>query len=360
MKILIFSALAQNTGSAVRAGFIAESLKKAGVEVDFVKPFPQSLPFKIDFLITLPWYFLRMIFSSARIVFAVKSYPNVGLPLFLKKLLGTKIIIDTDDLSFSYSEGIWSLLSKFSQELFLPLVDLHTYHHPNLLTYLTCDLKIPQQKTYQLKQGVDLEIFSKKPSIASLGRLKKKLGLEEKKVLIFVGHFDVACDLEGIFRAMPQVFQKEPQARLLLIGDGERKKEFQKLAKKLGISEKIIWTGLVPKEKVVDFVSLSDICLVYYQDRKANYFRTSLKLREYLALGKKVVCNDIGELKDFRKYTYQTSSRLSDFAKMTIKVLSGFNDKREIKGRTFVRRNYSWEKIGRDLAKKLRTYFARK
>ena len=117
---------------------------------------------------------------------------------------------------------------------------------------------------------------------------------------------------------------------------------------------------MVPKEKVVDFVSLSDICLVYYQDRKANYFRTSLKLREYLALGKKVVCNDIGELKDFRKYTYQTSSRLSDFAKMTIKVLSGFNDKREIKGRTFVRRNYSWEKIGRDLAKKLRTYFARK
>jgi len=358
MKVQILSTLAQDTGSAVRMGFIAESLKKAGVGVDFVKPFPRTLPFKLDFLITLPWYFLRMIFSSVKFVFVVKSYPNVGVPLFFKKLLGGKIIIDTDDLSFAYSEGRWSYFSKLSQELFLPLADLHTYHHPNLLSYLTKDIKISPQKTYQLKQGVNLKIFDEELSPRAKERLKRKLGLEEKKVLVFVGHFDIACDLEEILKAMVQVFQDSPQARLLLVGDGERKKEYQKLAKELGIFEKIIWIGLVPKEKVANFVSLADVCLVYYKDRKANYFRTSMKLREYLALGKKVVCNDVGELKDFRKYTYQTSSNLSDFVKMTIKVLSGFGDKREARGRVLVRKNYSWEKIGKDFAKKLRNYFA--
>jgi len=360
MKVLVLSCLAQDTGSAVRAEFIAESLREAGVAIEFVKPFSQTLPLKLDFLVTLPWYFLRIIFSSANLVLVVKSYPNVGLPLFFKKLLGAKIIIDTDDLSFAYSKGMLSFFSKLSQEFFLPLADLHTYHHPNLLSYLTRNMKISPQKTYQLKQGVDLKIFAEEPSASSQRKLRDELGLEGKKVLVFVGHFDVACDLEDILRATPQVFEKIPQARLLLVGDGQRKKEFQDLAKKLGVFEKTIWVGLVPKEKVANFISLSDVCLVYYEDRKANYFRTSMKLREYLALSKRVVCNDVGELKDFRRYTYQTSSRLSDFAKMIIKVLSGFDDKREIKGRAFVRRNYSWERIGRDFAPRLRSYFDQK
>ena len=360
MKVLILSSLAQDTGSAVRAEFIAESLREAGVAIEFVKPFSQTLPFKLDFLVTLPWYFLRIIFSSANFVFVVKSYPNVGIPLFFKKLRGTKIIIDTDDLSFAYSKGMWSFFSKFSQELFLPLADLHTYHHPNLLSYLTRDLKIPVQKTFQLRQGVDLKIFNKKLSGTYKKKLRERLGLEGKKVLVFVGHFDVACDLEDILKATPQVFKKIPQARLLLVGDGQRKKELQDLAKKLGVLEKTIWVGLVPKEEVANFISLSDVCLVYYKDRKANYFRTSMKLREYLALGKRVVCNDVGELKDFRGYTYQTSSRLSDFTKMINKVLSGFDDKREIKGRAFVRTNCSWQRIGREFALKLGGYFDQK
>lgn len=354
MKVLVFSSLAQDTGSSVRAECIAEGLGKAGVEVKFVKPFPQTLPLKLDLLLTLPWYFLRIIFSSANIVLVVKSYPNVGLPLFFKKLLGAKIIIDTDDLAFAYSKGLWSFFSKFSQELFLPLADLYTYHRPQIKSYLTDDLNVPLEKTYQLRQGVDLKIFAKKISLRAQRKLRKKSGLVGKKVLVFVGHFDVACDLESILGVMPQVFKKISQVRLLLVGDGLRKKEFQNLAKNLGFFEKTIWTGLVSQEKVIDFVSLGDACLVYYQDRQANYFRASLKLREYLALGKKVVCNDVGELKDFRKYTYQTSLRLSGFAKMIIKVMLGFGDKREIKGKNFVRRKYGWEKIGRDFAKKLR------
>lgn len=354
MKVLILSSLAQDTGSAVRAAYIAAGLKKARVETEFVKPFPQTLPLKLDLFITLPWYFFKIVFSSADHVFVVKSYPNVGLPLFFKKLLGAKIIIDTDDLSFAYSKGLWSFFSKLSQELFLSLADLHTYHHPNLFTYLTHDIKISPRKTYQLKQGVDLKIFSQKPSLSSRKKLRNKFGLQGRKVLVFVGHFDVACDLEDILKAMLQVFKEIPQTRLLLVGDGERKEKLQSLAKKLGIFEKTIWVGLVAKEKVADFIFLSDVCLIYYKDRKANYFRASLKLREYLALGKRVVCNNVGELKDFRKYTYQTSSRLSDFAEMIIKVLSGFGDKREIKGRIFVKRSYSWEKIGRDLSRRLK------
>lgn len=360
MKILVASCLAIDTGSAVRAENIAKSLKKTGFEVQFLKPFPKSLPFKIDLLISLPWYFLRILTSSCNVIFAVKSYPNLGIPIFFKKLMGAKIIFDTDDLAFAYTKGLWSRVSRILQEAFLPLADLHTCHNVKLLDYLTGNMKISKKKIFQLHQGVDLEIFGKKISTGEVDKLRKKLGLERKKVLVFVGHFDVACDLDAILKAMTPVFKNIPETRLLLVGDGENKRKFQSLAQRFGILDKTIWVGLVPQEKVIDYLELSDACLVYYKNRKANHFRVSLKLREYLAAGKRVVCNDIGDLKDFRKYTYQTSSRFPEFTSMVNKVLLGFDDKRQEKGRLYVHKNFSWDKISKDFGQKIRREFDKK
>ncbi len=347
MKILVVSSLAADTGSSVRAAFLARALQGAGLKVEFVKPLSQTLPLKIDFLISLPWYFLKIIFTPCDFVLAVKSYPNVGIPLFFKKLFRGKIIIDTDDLSFAYSDGLWSLLSKLSQELFLPLAVLHTYHNPNLLNYLKNDLKIPEQKTFQVKQGTNLETYKKTS--------KKKLGFEKYKILLFVGHFDNACDLEPILKAMPPVFKKIPLSRLLIIGDGPLKRKFELTADKLGISEKIVWRGLLPNREVMGFINIADVCLVYYKVKKANKYRSSLKLREYLSLGKKVVCNNFGELADFADYTYQSTAGPEDFSQNIVKVLSGFTDRRELRGKEYIIRNYLWGGIGRDLADKLRS-----
>jgi len=353
MKILILSSLAFDTGSAVRAELMARALKEAKFKVDFVKPFPRTLPLRLDFLFSLPWYLLKVIISLPDFVLAVKSYPNVGVPLLLAKLAGEKIIIDTDDLSFAYSEGWLSRLSKLSQEIFLPLADLHTCHNPFLADYLKRRLKIPSDRVYQLRQGVNSDFFEQiLPQERE--KLKKALGLGREKILVFVGHFDAACDLENILEVMPIVFKEIQDVKLILIGDGPKRREFYRLAKRLGIMEKIIWTGLVSRRQVISLVSLADVCLLYYRDKKVNYFRSSMKLREYLALGKRVVCNDVGELRDFRDFTYQVSSDLADLTKMIIKVLNGFSDKREIRGRDFVRRNYSWEKIGQDLSRRLK------
>jgi len=223
------------------------------------------------------------------------------------------------------------------------------------LTYLVKEMGIPKNRTYRLKQGVDLEMFDQKTVFSKVDKLRRKMGLEGKKVITYVGHLDIASDLDVILKALKPILSQVSRARLLIIGDGQKKREFQFLAAKQEISEKVVWVGLVGHAEIAPFLELSDVCLVYYKKQKANNYRVSMKLREYLAMAKKVVTNDVGELEDFRNYVYQTSSNLSDFGRMTKKVLLGWGDGREKKGQVFVRQSLSWRKLGRNLAKKLNT-----
>lgn len=358
MKILVLSSLAGDTGSYIRALQLTESLKGNGVKVELVRPSPKTLPFKLDLLFSLPRYLYEIIFFKYDYIMAVKSYPNVGIPIFFKKLISpTKIILDTDDLSFAYTKGLWSWFSKILQEIFLPLADLYTCHNPKLKKYLVGKLKIPSAKVYFLPQGVSHIFFEPKVSLLKEKRLKERLKIGGSLVLIFTGHLDVACDLPMILRSLPQVFNVYPQARLVIIGDGLRKKEMQSLSQKLKIADKLIWIGLVSNNQIPNYLNMTDICLVYYQNTRANLYRVSLKIREYLAMGKKVVSNNTGDLKLFAKYSYQTDSNLVDYGRMVDRLLGGYSDGREKKGKLFVKKNYLWSMIGKNFIQFLKKEF---
>ena len=92
--------------------------------------------------------------------------------------------------------------------------------------------------------------------------------------------------------------------------------------------------------------------MVYYDPIEANAFRCSMKLREYLAMEKKVVTNDVGELADFARFTYQSSSRIDDFAATIEQALEG-GDGREMEGARFVRERYDWRAIGARFVQRL-------
>ncbi|GAG26565.1 unnamed protein product, partial [marine sediment metagenome] len=96
------------------------------------------------------------------------------------------------------------------------------------------------------------------------------------------------------------------------------------------------------------------VAVVYYKDTRVNYYRESMKLREMLALGLKVVCNDVGDLRNFTNYTYQTDTDFEAVSNMLVKVLAEGGDGREKKGREFVRQNLRWDEIGLKLYERIR------
>jgi glycosyltransferase involved in cell wall biosynthesis len=343
MKIGIIYSRSLVSGGALRASYIANYLSKLGHDVEFIAPL-KRMPWQLDFPLSLLVYTLKTIPKHYDVVFVIKPFPNACIPALLKKYQNTdtKIILDVDDMDYAYRTGLVSYISKFLQKPFPRYFDAITVHNDNLRKFLNEELSIPIEKIFNLAQGVDLELFDEKNVD---NNLRKKLDLEDKNIIVYTGHLDVSTDLEPIYDAFEIVLGRIEDCRLLIVGGGPRQRYFEKIVEKRGLKNNVIFTGYLDIELLPSYMALGDMCVVYYENRLANFYRSSMKLREYLAMKKRVACNDVGELKQFGECTYQTISDVQDFANKIADVLISGGDKRELKGYKFVRQKYSWEKI---------------
>jgi len=352
MKIAVLSSLAQETGCWLRTQYIANSLRNAGrgdVEVETIKPLKKNMPFMLDMVLSIPINFTKVLFNKSDVFVAVKPFPNVTIPLVAKKIIDNKkIIVDIDDLDSGYRKGLLSQVNSFFQKPFPRYFDVVTYHNALLYDYIPEEFMVNKENMYKLDQGVDLKIFDYK---LKDNNLRKKFAKNNQKIIMFMGHLNIASDLDDIIRAMKIVQERLGDKFVFLIaGGGPDEENFRKLAEELGV--RAVFTGYIDKKEIAKYVAIADLCLVYYKDKNVNYYRCSMKLRECMAMGKKVVSDDIGDLKQFNKYSYQTKSDVNEFAEKIIKVMRK-GDGRETKARKFIEKNLDWNKLGEKFLKKI-------
>ena len=90
--------------------------------------------------------------------------------------------------------------------------------------------------------------------------IRRQLGIPEDGLLVgHVGRFQVQKNHEAIIRIFHEVQKEASDARLCLIGDGELKEQIQEQARKAGILDKIIFTGVCPD--VERYLSAMDVFL---------------------------------------------------------------------------------------------------
>ncbi len=355
---LILSSLPLNSGCFLRAKYFADSLRKTGAKVKLIKPV-RSKPFMLDFFIHIIKYKFIVFFTRYRTGIAIKPYPNTLLPLLIKKIFcKNKVIVDIDDIDFGYRRGIISFISRLIQKPFPGFCDMVTYHNPLLKKFIMEEYKVSKNKLSVLKQGVDLEVFDYridnkifKKKFISKNKLNKNTG-----IIIYCAHLNIASDLDVILDNIDKVIKKHDSI-FIIAGGGPMLEYYKNYAKDLKL-DNIFFTGYLTSQQIVKYALLSDYSLVYYKDKKVNYYRSSMKMREQLALQRKVICNDIGELKMFKKYTYQSTGSIKNYIKLIDKCLSNRpKDKREIEGYKFIRKNYDWLSIGREFHKSMATKF---
>jgi len=335
-KILMICSLAKGTGAYLRGTYYEKSLKELGNQVDFIKPF-RRLPFETYYLFSLPYYLFKSVFKKCDVVICLKTFPNAMIPALLKK--NAIKIIDIDDLDSGFSRFSW-IMSKL-QDPFIKYFDLITVHNDELYKRLTEKLKIPKEKIYRIEQGVRFDIFDK-------DKYKKKKS--DYKTIVYTGHLSRTSDLDYILLIFSELSKKE-KMKFIVVGGGIKLEKYKKLARKLDIKN-IEFTGYVLPEKTAEFISKADACIVHYPEIEANKYRASMKIREYLAMEKPAVCNSFGDLKKFKKYTYQFNSKnLNEAVQICFKALK--SDGREKSGYKYVRENMSWDKIAKGIVKRI-------
>ncbi|MFH1444876.1 MAG: glycosyltransferase [Nanoarchaeota archaeon] len=352
MKFLLICGASLDSGCWLKTQYLGKSLQKEGHIVEYIKPV-HSKPFMFEYALSLCKYTFLSFFKRPDVVVGIKAYPNVTFPMFFQKFRGAYTVLDLDDLDYAYRDGLISLVSKAVQTPFPRFFDMVSYHNDNLRKHAIRDFKVKENRLYFLNQGVDFDVFNTDLAFDK-AEIIKKYSLGGYKLIVYTAHLNVASDLDAILEAFSIVVKKRKNVKLIIVGGGQMLGDFKVIAKKLGITDQVVFTGYMDKTEVAKFIKLADICVVYYKARKANYFRTSMKIRENLAMGKRVVCNDVGDLYTFKSYTYQTGTSIPEFAEGIIDALASRSNNKNEQAIKFIQDKYSWEKIGRDFSFKLK------
>ena len=111
--------------------------------------------------------------------------------------------------------------------------------------------------------GIDTSRF-KKENFTAEGRkeLRKEYGFtDETKVLLVVGRIAQEKNIDAVIKAMPVVFERNENARLIIVGEGPYKETLENLASSLGVADKITFAGPKPWADMPNYYNMADIYL---------------------------------------------------------------------------------------------------
>jgi len=107
-----------------------------------------------------------------------------------------------------------------------------------------------------IPNGVDTSRFSRLSKKAARAELNIKEG---EQVVIFVGSLISVKGVEYLVEAKNTAIQHFPEARLLLVGDGEGRQKLEALVTKLNLEKGVSFVGKVAYERVPGYLVASDL-----------------------------------------------------------------------------------------------------
>lgn len=112
-------------------------------------------------------------------------------------------------------------------------------------------------------------------------------------ILMTLGRLTFWKRIDRVIDAMPEVLKEVPNARLMIVGDGELQSELEQHAQKKGVSDSIIFVGAVPHHMIKEYLNACDIFII--NNDLTNMCNT---LIEALTAGCCVITRDIGATTD--------------------------------------------------------------
>ena len=163
---------------------------------------------------------------------------------------------------------------------------------PEIKRLLVEVARVPEERVAVIPNGVDLEFFAPLPRAEAIERLKLD---PDRRYLVFCGGFHPWSDFETMLAAFARVRDRRSETTLILVGDGPERGHIETTARRLGIGDDVLITGMVEsRERVRDYLAAATITLLAYDANRVDRTSASpIKLTEYLAMGRAVVAVEI-------------------------------------------------------------------
>ncbi len=143
------------------------------------------------------------------------------------------------------------------------------------------------EKFVEIPFGVDIKKFQ--PTSKDERLLAKHNLKPDEKIILFVGGLDRAHyfkGLEYLISAKCQILN----SKLLIVGDGDLKPHYKKMAADLKISDQIIFTDAIEIDDLPKYYNLANVLVLPSVDRSEAF---GIVLIEAMACGKPVIASDL-------------------------------------------------------------------
>ncbi len=150
----------------------------------------------------------------------------------------------------------------------------------------------------RLSPGVDTGRFY--PGCGG-AEIRARLGIgESTPVVVCLARMVKRKGQDTLVEAWPAVLAQVPDAVLLLVGEGPNRRSVEQLARRLGVSDSVIFTGSVPWEEVPTHIDAGDVFAMPCRTRKLGLEVEAFGIvfLEARACGVPVVAGDSGGVAD--------------------------------------------------------------
>jgi len=156
---------------------------------------------------------------------------------------------------------------------------------------------VPQGKIVVVANGTDTSRF--KQDLAGGGRTRRELGIPEQATVFgYVGSMPQYEGLDDLIRAVARLDDAamDRPAWLLLVGDGDQFDSLQELARQMGVSDRVKFTGRVPHDDVDRYYAAMDALVFPRKPQPVTETVSPMKPFEAMAMGKPVIASNVAAL----------------------------------------------------------------
>jgi len=234
-----------------------------------------------------------------------------------------------------------SLFDRFWQRRIIKKADIITAISDYLADFVRkFNKKAP---VYIIPNGVDLEKFSIP---------NNKFQNSNHKTIITVSRLVRKNGIDILIKAVKQLTTYNLQLTTLIIGEGKGRKKLEKLAKDLGVQNRIQFLGSISPDEIPKYLAEADIFV-----RPSRSEGLGSAFLEAMAAGVLVIGTSVGGIPDFLKDgetgLFCKVDDPKDLAEKINKLLEDENLSRKLaeNGRKLVEEKYNWNGIAQEMRK---------
>jgi glycosyltransferase involved in cell wall biosynthesis len=231
------------------------------------------------------------------------------------------------------------------------------------LTFHLADVVIATNESYRRvaltrgrKRPEDVFVVRNAPDLDRLRPVPPTLELKRglPHLLVYVGMMGPQDGVDVAVRALAHLADRRRDWHAIFVGDGDMLEPARRLAAELGLAERVEFTGYVADvERVRELVGSADVCLAPEPKNALTDASTMIKIAEYMAMERPVVCFDLTE----SRYTAGEAALYADpndersFAGCIDRLLDDPDLRAAMGtlGRARVQRSLSWERSRQEL-----------